>query len=65
MATVVQLAGFACLAIAGFLIAVPVGFIITGLVLILIGHVLDGVDVAAQLRRVTPRSRSKDLEAAA
>lgn len=64
MATVVQLAGFVCLAVAGFLWSVVAGFVVTGLLLVLIGHVLDGVDLAAEARRVVGRRR-KGLKAAA
>lgn len=44
LGTVVQLAGFGCVVWAAFLIAVPLGLVALGAVLIPAGHVLDGVD---------------------
>jgi hypothetical protein len=44
LGTLVQLAGFACVVWAAFLIAVPLGLVALGAVLIPAGHVLDGFD---------------------
>lgn len=42
--TFVQLAGFGCVVWAAFLIAVPLGLVALGAVLVPAGHVLDGFD---------------------
>jgi len=44
LGTAVQLAGFACVVWAAFLIAVPLGLVTLGAVLVPAGHVLDGFD---------------------
>lgn len=60
--TVVQLAGFACVVWAAFLIAIPLGLVALGAVLVPAGHVLDGFDAqktwkAWQRRRRAQRMR--------
>lgn len=60
--TVVQLAGFACIVWAAFIIAVPLGLVALGAVLVPAGHVLDGFDarktwVSWRTRRRTRRMR--------
>jgi hypothetical protein len=65
--SVAEVFGLSCLTVAAFLIAVPLGWAVAGVALLLIGQALDGVDAADSARRALStvcgqRRRAADAE---
>lgn len=50
IATVVQFVGLACIVFAGFVIYGPAGWVLLGLVLLLVGQALNGVTFPKRAR---------------
>jgi hypothetical protein len=46
----VELAGLGCVAVAAFLVATALGFLVLGLLLVLVAQGLDGAPLAALVR---------------
>lgn len=57
--TIAELFGLSFLTVAAFLIAAPLGWAVAGVVLLLIGQALDGVDVAEAARRAADPERGE------
>lgn len=57
---IVELLGLACLTVAAFLLAVPAGWAVGGICLLLVGQSLDGVNLRASIVGVFRRKPRGD-----